>query len=112
MLDAQHQSKGFQEKFVHDDALRFRTATNMAKRAGTLLGQKLGQSEQEARLLGDLLIRAELMDPSDTDLHQAMKEIAESSSVDLTDLEIADIIGLARSQASHLAVHTKPHHQP
>ena len=75
MLHPQHQSTGFQEKFVHDDALRFQTATNIAKQAGVLLGRKLGQSEQEAVSLGKLLVRADLSDPGDAHLHQAMKEV-------------------------------------
>ena len=109
MLHAQHQSTGFQEKYVHEDALRFQTATNIAKQAGILLGRKLGQSDQEAVTLGDRLVRAYLSEPGDAGLHQAMKEVTESSSVDLSDLEIADIIALARTQSTH---HTEPHHQP
>ena len=112
MLHFQHQSTGFQEKFVHDDALRFQTATNIAKQAGVLLGRKLGQSEQEAVSLGKLLVRADLSDPGDADLHQAMKEVTESSCGDLSDLEIADIIALARTQSTHLPPHTESHHQP
>ncbi len=112
MLHPQHQSTGFQEKFVHNDALRFQTATNLAKQAGILLGRKLGQSDQEAVSLGDLLVRADLSEPGDADLHQAMKEVAESSCVDLSDLEIADIIALARTQSTHHTPHTGPHHQP
>ena len=112
MLHFQHQSTGFQEKFVHDDALRFRTATNIAKQAGVLLGRKLGQSDQEAVSLGKLLVRADLSDPGDADLHQAMKEVTENSCGDLSDLEIADIIALARTQSTHLPPHTESHHQP
>ena len=112
MLNAQDQSTGFQEKYVYDDALRFEAATNMAKRAGALLGQKLGKSEHEAMSLGDFLLRADLTEPGDADLHQAMKEVAESSSVDLTDPEIADIIALARSQATPSTAHTDTNHQP
>ena len=97
MLHFQHQSTGFQEKFVHDDALRFRTATNIAKQAGVLLGRKLGQSDQEAVSLGKLLVRADL---------------TENSCGDLSDLEIADIIALARTQSTHLPPHTESHHQP
>ena len=99
MLDTQHQSTGFHEKFVHEDALRFQKATKMAKAAGTLLGQKLGRSEQEADTLGELLIRADLTTPGDADLHQAMKEAIETFTANLTDLEITDIIKLARTQA-------------
>ena len=112
MLDAQDQRTGFQEKFVHDDALRFQAATNMAKRAGAILGQKLGQSEHEAMSLGDFLLRADLTEPGDADLHQAIKEVAESFSVDLTDPEISDIIALARSQATHPPAPTDTNHQP
>lgn len=112
MLHAQHQSTGFQEKFIHDDALRFQTATNFAKQAGILLGRKLGQSEPEAVSLGDLLLRADLSEPEDADLHQAMKKVAESSCVDLSDLKIADIIALDRTQITHHTPHTEPHHQP
>ena len=41
-----------------------------------------------------------------------MKEVAESSCVDLSDLEIADIIALARTQSTHHTPHTEPHHKP
>ena len=112
MLHAQHQSTGFQEKFVHDDALQFQKATNIAKQAGILLGRKLGHSNQEAVLLGDLLVRADLSELGDADLHQAMKEVTESSCVHLSDLDIADIIALARTQSTHHTPHTEPHHQP
>mgnify|MGYP001456215333 CR=1 FL=1 len=112
MLDAQHQITGFQEKFVHGDALRFQTNTNIAKQAGILLGRKLGQSDQEALSLGNLLIRADFSEPGDADLHQTMKEVTESSCGDLSDLEIADIIALARTQNTHLPPHAEPHHQP
>ena len=112
MLHFQHQSTGFQEKFVHDDALRFQTAANLAKQAGILLGRKLGQSEQEAVSLGKLLVRADLSDPGDADLHQAMKEVTGNSCGDLSDLEITDIIALARTQSTHLPPHTESHHQP
>ena len=112
MLHAQHQSTGFQEKFVHDDALQFQKATNIAKQAGILLGRKLGHSDQEAVLLGDLLVRADLSEPGDANLHQAMKEVTESSCVHLSDLDIADIIALARTQSTHHTPHTEPHHQP
>ncbi|MEC7195738.1 MAG: ATPase inhibitor subunit zeta [Planctomycetota bacterium] len=112
MLHAQHQSTGFQEKFVHDDALQFQKATNIAKQAGILLGRKLGHSNQEAVLLGDLLVRADLSEPGDADLHQAMKEVTESSCVHLSDLDFADIIALARTQSTHHTPHTEPHHQP
>ena len=99
------------KKFVHDDALRFQTATNIAKQAGVLLGRKLGQSEQEAVSLGKLLVRADLSDPGDADLHQAMKEVTENSCGDLSDLEIADIIALAGPKHSP-PPHTESHHQP
>ena len=112
MLDAQHQSTGFQEKFVYDDALRFQTATSIAKQAGILLGIKLGQSEKEAVSLGNLLVRADLSEPGDVDLHQAMKEVTASSSVELSDLEITDIITLARNQTTRLTDHTEPNYQP
>ena len=112
MLDAQHQSTGFQEKFVYDDALRFQTATTIAKQAGILLGIKLGQSEKEAVSLGNLLVRADLSEPGDVDLHQAMKEVTASSSVELSDLEITDIITLARNQTTRLTDHTEPNYQP
>ena len=112
MLDAQHHSTGFQEKFVHDDALRFQTATSIAKQAGILLGIKLGQSETEAVSIGNLLIRADLSEPGDVDLHQAMKEVTASSSVELSDLEITDIIALARNQTTRYPDHTEPNHQP
>ena len=112
MLHAQHQSTGFQEKFVHDDALQFQKATNIAKQAGILLGRKLGHSNQEAMLLGDLLVRADLSEPGDADLHQAMKEVTENSCGDLSDLETAEIIALARTQSTHLPPHTESHHQP
>jgi hypothetical protein len=72
----------------------------------------LGQSDQEAVSLGDLLVRADLSEPGDADLHQAMKEVTEDFCVDLSDLEIADIIALARTQSTHHNPHTEPHDQP
>ena len=111
MMEAQHQSTGFSEKFAHEDAMRFQTATKMARAAGILLGQKLGRSEQEAKSLGELLLRADLTTPGDADLHRAIKEAIESPTLNLTDHEITDIIELARNQATQSFVHNNTHQQ-
>ena len=112
MPNAQHQGSGFQEKFVHEDAVRFRAATKMAQAAGTLLGKKLGQSAQEATAVGDVLLRADLTEPGEGDLHLTMKEVAERSDVSLSDPEIAGIIQQARIQTAHPTVHSDTHTQP
>ena len=112
MLDTQHQITGFHEKFVHEDALRFQKATRMARAAGTLLGQKLGRSKQETDALGDLLMRADLTTPGDADLHQAIKEAIETSTANLTDIEITMIIELARTQAMQPPVRDNALQQP
>ena len=112
MMYAQHQSTGFHEKFVHEDALQFQQATQMARAAGDLLGQKLGRSEQQANSLGELLMRADLLSAGDADLHQAIKEAVETTTVILTDSEITGIIELARTQTAPPSAFNNTHQQP
>ena len=57
MLHFQHQSTGFQEKFVHDDALRFQTATNIAKQAESCSDESWG-SPNKKRSRSANLVRA------------------------------------------------------
>ncbi len=100
MRDAQHQSSGFQEKFAHEDAFQFQSATRMARTAGTILSLRLGRSEQDAACFGDVLVLADLTEDGDGDLHRTIKEVAEASDANLSASEIQSIIEEARLQSA------------
>ena len=100
MRDAQHQSSGCQEKFAHEDAFQFQSATLMARTAGTILSLRLGRSEQDATCFGDVLVLADLTEDGDGDLHRTIKEVAEASDANLSASEIQSIIEEARLQSA------------
>ncbi len=106
MRDPQQQSPGFQEKFAHEDSLRFQFATRMARTAGTILGLKLGRSEQEGTSFCELLVRADLTEHGDADLEMTIQELAEDSNANLSASEIQSIIKSARLQSADDPIHT------
>lgn len=90
MTNLDDRKSAFENKFALDEALLFKAEARACKNFGLWLGEKLGQSEDEAKALAVFIIEANLEEPGFNDVRRAVAPIVADSGVNVSDDEMND----------------------
>ncbi len=94
--------RDFENRFVHDQELRFRIEARRNKLAGLWAAEKLGRSGEDASAYAQDLIRASFMKAGDTDVFDKLRADFDAAGVQQSDHQIrrtlADLLVEAEQQ--------------
>ena len=80
--------KAFENKFAHDEALRFKAEARRNKLLGLWAAEKLGKSGDDAEAYAREVIRSDFAEPGDEDVFRKIREDFDAASVDQSDHQI------------------------
>ncbi len=80
--------KAFEDKFAHDEELRFRAHARRAKLLGLWAAEKLGLGGEQASLYADELVRHDLSEPGEEDLFTKLRSDFDAKGIGLSDHQI------------------------
>ncbi|RFC65147.1 DUF1476 domain-containing protein [Fulvimarina endophytica] len=87
-MTMQDRERDFENRFVHDQELKFRIRMRRNKLLGLWAAEKLGKSEDEARAYAQEIIRADFDGPGDRDVSDHLK--ADLAGTGISDAEIRE----------------------
>lgn len=79
---------GFENKFVHDEELRFRAEARRNRMLGRWAAEKLGLSGEEAEAYAKSVVMADLAEPGDEDVYRKVKGDFEARNVDVSEHQL------------------------
>ncbi|MEC9342240.1 MAG: DUF1476 domain-containing protein [Pseudomonadota bacterium] len=80
--------KAFENKFAHDEALKFKAQARRNRLLGLWAAEKLGKSGDEADAYAKEVIRSDFEEPGDEDVFRKIRADFDTASVDQTDHQI------------------------
>ncbi len=80
--------KAFENKFAHDEALRFKAEARRNKLLGLWAAEKLGKSGDEADAYAKEVIRSDFAEPGDEDVFRKIRADFDAAGVDQSDHQI------------------------
>ena len=80
--------KSFEEKFAHDETLKFKAHARRNKLLAQWAGPLLGMSEAEIAAYTDALIRADLTEAGDHDVFRKLRADFNAKGVKLSDHQL------------------------
>ncbi len=80
--------KGYENKFAHDEELRFKAYARRNKLLGLWAAEKLGLSGQEAEAYAAEVVKADLNEPGDEDVFRKIRADFDAKKVDQSDHQI------------------------
>ncbi len=80
--------QGFESKFAHDEALKFKATARRAKLLGLWAAEKLGLSGAEAEAYAKSVVAADLAEAGDEDLFRKIRGDFDAKSVAQSDHQI------------------------
>jgi hypothetical protein len=80
--------QGFEEKFAHDEELRFKAHVRRDKLVGLWAAGLLGLSGAEAEKYADSLVRQDLKTPGDADIIKKLRADFDAKGVKVSDHQI------------------------
>lgn len=96
--------KAFENKFAHDEALRFKAEARRNKLLGLWAAEKLGKSGEEADEYAKAVIRSDFEEPGDEDVFRKIRADFDAANVDQSDHQIRrtmdDLMAQAREQVA------------
>lgn len=91
--------EGFENKFAHDEELRFKAEARRNKVLGAWAAEKLGKSGDEAADYAKSVVLADFEEPGDEDVYRKVKADFEAANVDVSEhqlrREMADMMDAA-----------------
>lgn len=91
--------EGFENKFAHDEELRFKANARRNKTLGAWAAEKLGKSGDEAADYAKSVLLADFEEPGDEDVYRKVKADFEAANVDVSEhqlrREMADMMDAA-----------------
>jgi hypothetical protein len=90
MTKFEERQKGFEAKFAHDDALRFKTTVRRNRYLALWAGGLLGLSNSDAEAYVKDVIRADFEEPGDEDVIAKVLADFKAKGVAMSDKEIRD----------------------
>lgn len=91
--------EGFENKFAHDEELRFKAEARRNKMLGHWAAGKLGLSGDDAEAYAKTVLLADFEEPGDEDVYRKVKGDFEAKSVDVSEhqlrREMADLLDKA-----------------
>jgi len=80
--------QGFENKFVHDEELRFKANARRNKLLGLWAAELLGYEGEKAEEYAKEVVRADFEEPGDEDVFRKIREDFDKNSVDQSDHQI------------------------
>jgi len=80
--------KAFENKFAHDEALRFKAEARRNKLLGLWAAEKLGKNGEEADAYAKEVIRSDFAEPGDEDVFRKIRGDFDAAGVEQSDHQI------------------------
>ena len=80
--------KAFENKFAHDEALRFKAEARRNKLLGLWAAEKLGKTGEDAAAYAKEVIRADFAEPGDEDVFRKIRSDFDAAGVQQSDHQI------------------------
>ena len=80
--------KAFENKFAHDEALRFKAEARRNKLLGLWAAEKLGKAGEDAEAYAKEVIRSDFEEPGDEDVFRKVRADFDAAGVDQSDHQI------------------------
>jgi hypothetical protein len=80
--------KGFENKFAHDEELRFKATARRNKLLGLWAAQFLGHEGDKAEDYAKEVVRADFEEPGDEDVFRKIRQDFDANNVDQSDHQI------------------------
>ena len=102
MSGIDERGKAFENKFVHDEALKFKAEARRNKLLGLWAAEKMGKNEDQAKEYAKEVIRSDFEEPGDQDVFRKIRTDFDSAGIDQSDHQIRrtmdELMGEAISQ--------------
>ena len=96
--------KAFENKFAHDEALKFKAEARRNKLLGLWAAEKLGKSGADADAYAKAVIRSDFEEPGDEDVFRKIRADFDAANVDQSDHQIRrtmdELMAQAREQVA------------
>jgi hypothetical protein len=97
--------KAFENKFAHDEALRFKAEARRNKLLGLWAAEKLGKAGDDAEAYAREVIRSDFEEPGDEDVFRKIRQDFDSANIDQSDHQIRrtmdELMAEAKAQISN-----------
>ncbi len=80
--------EGYENKFAHDEELRFKATARRNKLLGLWAAEKLGRSGDEAQAYAREVIRADMQEAGDADVFRKIRSDFDAAKVEQSDHQI------------------------
>lgn len=80
--------EGFENKFAHDEELRFKAEARRNRMLGAWAAEKLGLESEEAEAYAKSVMLADLAEPGDEDVYRKVKGDFEAKAVDVSEHQL------------------------
>ncbi len=80
--------EGFENKFAHDEELRFKATARRNKLLGHWAAEKLGKTGEEAESYAREVIRADMQEAGEEDVFRKVRSDFDAAGVDQSDHQI------------------------
>ena len=77
--------KGLENRFAHDEELRFKATARRDRAFGLYIAEVLGKSGDDAKAYADSVIKSNLAAPGDEDMFEKVRADLDASPADLSD---------------------------
>lgn len=88
MSEFEKRKKGFEEKFAHDEELRFKANARRNKLLGLWAAEKMGLSGEEAEAYAREVVLADFEEAGDQDVFRKIRKDFDDKGVDQSDHQI------------------------
>ncbi|MEJ8574434.1 DUF1476 domain-containing protein [Microbaculum marinum] len=88
MSEFERRKKGFEEKFAHDEEMRFRAGARRNKLLGHWAAEKLGMTGEAADQYAKDVVRADFEEAGDEDVFRKIRADFDAAGVDQSDHQI------------------------
>jgi len=94
--------KAFENKFAHDEALKFKAEARRNKLLGLWAAEKLGKNGIDAEAYAKEVIRSDFAEPGDEDVFRKIRADFDANGIDQSDHQIRrameELMATARQQ--------------
>lgn len=94
--------KGYEAKFVHDEATQFKIISRRNKLLGLWVAERMGKAGADAETYAREVVMADLDEPGEEDVYRKVRADLDATAAHVTDSEIrrqmADLRETARQQ--------------
>lgn len=84
--------EGFEQKFAHDEELRFKATARRNKLLGLWAAGKLGLSGADAEAYAKGIVMADFEEPGDNDVFRKLRKDLDDKKIAVSDIEIRKVM--------------------